>query len=94
MKSKLTIIDHPLLKHKLGYLRDKKTPSAGFRSLVKEISRSLAYEVMRDWHEIEKVQIETPISQATVERIGQWMSGLWTQDAAQANSVRPSAQGA
>ena len=33
-------------------------------------------------------------SEATVERIGQWMSGLWTQDAAQANSVRPSAQGA
>ena len=33
-------------------------------------------------------------SEATVERIGQWMSGLWTQDPAQATSVRPAAQGA
>src|SRR5262249_20912430 len=69
MKAKLTVIDHPLLKHKLGHLRDKNTPSAGFRSLVQEISRSLAYEVMRDWKEMGKVEIETPIARAKVDRI-------------------------
>jgi uracil phosphoribosyltransferase len=69
MKQNLTIVDHPLLQHKLGYLRDKNTPSAGFRDLVKEISRSLAYEVMRDWKDITHVEIETPIARARVERI-------------------------
>ena len=67
--SKLTVIDHPLLRHKLGYLRDKNTPSAGFRDLVKEISRSLAYEVMRDWKEMGTVEIDTPLSRAKVSRI-------------------------
>jgi uracil phosphoribosyltransferase len=69
MTTKITIVDHPLLKHKLGHLRDKNTPSAGFRSLVKEISRSLAYEVMRDWKDMARVEIETPIARATVDRI-------------------------
>jgi hypothetical protein len=48
----LTVLDHPLLKHKLGYLRDKNTSSAEFRDLVKEISRILAHEVMRDWKDL------------------------------------------
>ncbi|HEY8278694.1 MAG TPA: uracil phosphoribosyltransferase [Bdellovibrionota bacterium] len=69
MKHKLVVVDHPLLKHKLGYLRDKNTPSAGFRALVKEVSRSLAYEVMRDWKEMGKVEIETPLAKARVDRI-------------------------
>lgn len=69
MKEKLVVIEHPLLKHKLGHLRDKNTPSAGFRDLVKEISRSLAYEVMRDWKEMGQVEIETPIARAKVDRI-------------------------
>jgi len=66
---KATVINHPLLKHKLGYLRDKNTTSNEFRELVKEISRILAYEVMRDWKEIEIVSIETPIAPAKIERI-------------------------
>jgi len=65
----LHIIDHPLLRHKLGYLRDRNTPSAGFRDLVKEISRSLAYEVMRDWKEMGRIKIETPIAETMVDRI-------------------------
>jgi uracil phosphoribosyltransferase len=65
----LKVIDHPLLRHKLGYLRDRSTPSAGFRDLVKEITRSLAYEVMRDWKDMARVRIETPIASAEVERI-------------------------
>ncbi len=65
----LTIVDHPLLRHKLGYLRDRNTSSAEFRDLVKEISRILAHEVMRDWKEMRNVDIETPIAKTTVQRI-------------------------
>lgn len=65
----LTVVDHPLLRHKLGYLRDKNTSSPEFRDLVKEISRILAHEVMRDWKEMRTVEIETPIAKTTVERI-------------------------
>jgi uracil phosphoribosyltransferase len=63
------ILNHPLLKHKLGYLRDKNTSSTEFRDLVKEISRILAFEVMRDWDEIKSVEIETPLAKTKVERI-------------------------
>ncbi len=69
MESKVTVLNHPLLKHKLGYLRDKNTSSAEFRELVKEISRILAHEVMRDWKDMKSVDIETPIAKAQVERI-------------------------
>ena len=40
----VNVLKHPLLKHKLGYLRDKNTSSAEFRELMKEISRILAYD--------------------------------------------------
>lgn len=69
MTGKLTILDHPLLKHKLGYLRDKNTSSAEFRELTKEISRILAHEVMRDWKDMSMVEIETPMARMKVERI-------------------------
>ncbi len=63
------VIDHPLLRHKLGYLRDERTTSNDFRELVKEISRILAHEVMRDWKEMATISIRTPIAPAKVERI-------------------------
>ena len=69
MENKVTVLDHPLLMHKLGYLRDKETGSGEFRELTKEISRILAFEVMRDWKEMRMVDIETPIAKATVPRI-------------------------
>lgn len=69
MSKNLNVIDHPLLRHKLGYLRDKNTSSPEFRDLVKEISRILAHEVMRDWKEMRVVEIETPIAKTKVERI-------------------------
>lgn len=69
MNGKVEILDHPLLRHKLGYLRDKNTSSAEFRELMKEISRMLAHEVMRDWKDVRQVEIETPIAKATVDRI-------------------------
>ena len=66
------VLDHPLLRHKLGYLRDKNTPSAEFRRLVDEISRILAHEVMRDWKDMAGVEIETPLTNTRVERIQNW----------------------
>lgn len=71
MAGKVVVLDHPLLKHKLGYLRDKRTNSSDFRELVKEVSRILAYEAMRDWNTFEKVPIETPIAPTTIDRIVQ-----------------------
>lgn len=69
MDNKVIVLDHPLLRHKLGYLRDKETGSGEFRELTKEISRILAFEVMRDWKEMRLVDIETPIAKTQVQRI-------------------------
>lgn len=68
-QGKVVVLDHPLLKHKLGYLRDKNTKSGEFRELMNEISVHLTYEAMRDWKDIATVDIETPITKAKVERI-------------------------
>lgn len=62
-------INHPILRHKLGLLRDKNTSAFEFRELVKEISKILAYEAMRDWDQFETVDIETPITKTKVEKI-------------------------
>jgi len=62
-------VNHPILKHKLGLLRDKNTSSFEFRELVKEISKVLAYEAMSDWDQFETVEIETPITKTKVEKI-------------------------
>ncbi|MFM6928911.1 MAG: uracil phosphoribosyltransferase [Bdellovibrio sp.] len=65
----VTIINHPLLKHKLGYLRDRNTYSHEFRELIKEVSKILVYEAMKDWKELQTVEIETPITKTVAERI-------------------------
>ena len=67
--SNVNVINHPLLRHKLGYLRDRNTHSGEFRELMKEIGRILAYEAMRDWSEMESVAIETPLAKTSVERL-------------------------
>ncbi len=69
MNNQIKVIDHPLLRHKLGYLRDKDTYSHEFREIVKEISKILVYEAMREWKHLEKVNIETPIAKTVAERI-------------------------
>ena len=58
--SKLTEMKHPLISHKLAYIRSKDTGSKYFRELVEEVSMLMAYEVTRDL-ETEEVEIETPI---------------------------------
>lgn len=69
MNTNVKVIDHPLLKHKLGYLRDKNTSSHDFREIVKEISKVLIYESMKDWKHLETIAIETPIAKTTAQRI-------------------------
>ena len=64
MEGKVTVLDHPLLKHKLGYLRDRRTNSVEFRNLTKEISVFLAYEATRQWKDMIEIDIETPIAKA------------------------------
>ena len=58
--SKVTQIAHPLIQHKLAYIRDKNTGSKYFRELVEEVAMLMAYEVTRDI-QVEEVEIETPI---------------------------------
>ncbi len=60
MSDHVTIVDHPLVQHKLTLMRDKDTPTAVFRQLLREISQLLAYEVTRGLPMTTK-QIETPM---------------------------------
>ncbi len=62
MPDNVTVVDHPLVLHKLSLMRDKHTPSAVFRQLVKEISLLLAYEVLRDLPMTTR-HIETPMAE-------------------------------
>ncbi len=59
-QNNLTVVDHPLIQHKLTIMREKGTPSAVFRQLLREISLLLAYEVLRDLPTTTKA-IETPM---------------------------------
>jgi uracil phosphoribosyltransferase len=57
-----TVVDHPLVQHKLTLMRDKSTSTASFRQLLKEISLLLCYEVTRDL-EMTTTRIETPMQE-------------------------------
>ena len=57
----VTVIDHPLIRHKLSLMRQKETDSARFRLLLREISLLLGYEVTRDL-DIEWRTVETPLA--------------------------------
>ena len=63
--SNLVIADHPLIAHKLSLMRDKATPSAQFRHLLREVSLLLGYELLRDLP-TELRDIETPVGPARV----------------------------
>ena len=63
-----TVIDHPLIQHKLTFLRDQTTASAEFRNIMKELGRLLAYEATRDLL-TEEVTVQTPLAEAKSLRI-------------------------
>ena len=58
------VADHPLIAHKLTYLRDKRTDSPTFRRLAEELMTLLAYEATRDVR-VEPFEIETPVAPTT-----------------------------
>lgn len=60
MTDHLTVVDHPLVQHKLSLMREKRTSTAVFRQLLREISQLLAYEVTRNLPMTTK-RIETPM---------------------------------
>ncbi len=60
----LTVLDHPLIRHKLAILRDRRTSKQMFRQLVDEISMLMGYEVTKDLP-LEAVEIETPLERTT-----------------------------
>ncbi|MCK9223562.1 MAG: uracil phosphoribosyltransferase [Candidatus Muirbacterium halophilum] len=66
--SNLYIVEHSLIKHKLAYIRDKKTTNKDFRELIAEIALLLVYEATRKLPVVKKT-IETPITETEVEII-------------------------
>ena len=65
---RLTVVEHPLVQHKLAYLRDRETPTVHFRKLVNEVTLLLTYEATKDM-ETEEWEIETPLEKMTAQRI-------------------------
>ena len=66
--SKLFIMDHPLIAHKLSIMRSKKTGSKDFRELLEEIAMLMGYELTRDLP-LRDITVETPISKMTGKAI-------------------------
>jgi uracil phosphoribosyltransferase len=65
---RLTVVGHPLVQHKLSYLRDKDTPTVHFRKLAAEITLLLTYEATKDMP-TEAAEIETPLEKMPAQRI-------------------------
>ena len=64
----LTVLGHPLIRHKVTLLRDKRTPTRDFRELVSEIAMLMAYEVTKELP-TEPATIETPLERMTGEKV-------------------------
>lgn len=73
--AKVVVFDHPLIKHKLTFIRDKNTGSKEFRELVTEVSMLMGYEVTRDLS-LEDIEIETPLQKMTSQVISGKKVGL------------------
>jgi uracil phosphoribosyltransferase len=61
-------VTHPLVQHKLSYLRERETPTVHFRKIANEVTLLLTYEATKDFP-TEEVEIETPLERTTVRRI-------------------------
>ena len=66
--SKVMILDHPLIQHKLGVIRRKDVGTKDFRTIVSEIAGLMCYEATRDL-KLMDVEIETPVAKATVKEL-------------------------
>ncbi len=68
MNKNIFVMDHPLIQHKLTFLRDKNTGTKHFRELVNEIATLLCYEATRDMP-LEDIEIETPMTKTVTKVI-------------------------
>lgn len=66
--NKVQVIDHPLVQHKLSFLRDKHTSTMDFRQIAEELGLLLAYEATRDMP-LQSLRIETPMEVCEVQRL-------------------------
>jgi uracil phosphoribosyltransferase len=64
----VTVVDHPLVQHKLTQMRRKETPSDVFRRYLREIAMLLAYEALRDLP-LERVEIDTPLTRMSAPQL-------------------------
>ncbi len=64
----VTVIDHPLIQHKLAVMRDRDTNVRDFRALCTEVTMLMAFDAMRDL-ELEEGVVDTPVAQAKVKRL-------------------------
>lgn len=72
---KVFICDHPLIQHKLTFIRDESTNTKDFRELVDEVATLMAYEITRDIP-LEKTTVKTPVTTAECQVISGRMLGL------------------
>ena len=66
--SKVVVMEHPLIKHKIGIARRTDTGSMEFRSLINEVAMLMCFEATRDL-KLQDVEIETPICKTTVQEL-------------------------
>ena len=66
--SKVVVMDHPLIQHKIGVIRKKETGTREFRDLISEIGVLITYEATKDL-KLQDVEIETPICKTTVKEL-------------------------
>ena len=66
--SRLVVLNHPLIDHKMARIRDKNTGTKEFRESVSEVGGLITYEITRDFQTIEK-KIETPICEMTAKEL-------------------------
>lgn len=66
--AKVVVMDHPLIRHKIGYIRRKDTGTKDFRQTIGEIANLICYEATRNL-KLSEVEIETPICKTAVEEL-------------------------
>lgn len=66
--AKVVVMDHPLIQHKIGYIRKTDTGTKDFRNTISEIAALICYEATRELT-LEEVEIETPICKAKVKQL-------------------------
>lgn len=65
---KVHVMDHPLIQHKLGIIRDENLGSKDFREMISEIAMLMCYEATRDL-KLEDVEVQTPVCKTVVKRL-------------------------